>query len=225
MLKIDAFPHILPRPYLEMARPRAQGPLARLLDQYEGLTALHDLDRRFRVMDQFGEYLQVLTLVQPAVDSFGQGAVAADLARCANDSMAELCHRHPDRFVGFAAAMALRGFAGQPLSARRRVRILASGVNSGKQEEAVQRISYVDPASLTDPELVEIVEYARRNGTPPSGEPGDPRPRARAAPHVHRGVADRVPRRRARPPHQGALPPVRLPDGGLPVLRTAASVR
>jgi predicted TIM-barrel fold metal-dependent hydrolase len=166
MLKIDAFPHILPRPYLEMARPRAQGPLARLLDQYEGLTALHDLDRRFRVMDQFGEYLQVLTLVQPAVDSFGQGAVAADLARCANDSMAELCHRHPDRFVGFAAAMALRGFAGQPLSARRRVRILASGVNSGKQEEAVQRISYVDPASLTDPELVEIVEYARRNGTP-----------------------------------------------------------
>jgi uncharacterized protein len=93
MLRIDAFPHILPWPYLEMARPRAQGPLARLLDQYEGLTALHDLDRRFRVMDEFGECLQVLTLVQPAVDSFGKGAVAADLARCANDSMAELCHR------------------------------------------------------------------------------------------------------------------------------------
>ncbi len=28
------------------------------------------------------------------------------------------------------------------------------------------RISYVDPASLTDPELIEIMEYARRNGTP-----------------------------------------------------------
>jgi alkylhydroperoxidase family enzyme len=39
-------------------------------------------------------------------------------------------------------------------------------VNSGNQEEAVQRVSYVDPASLTDPELVEIMEYARQNGTP-----------------------------------------------------------
>ena len=107
MLKIDAFPHILPRPYLDLARPRAQGPLARLFDQYEALTALHDLDRRFRVMDEFGDYLQVLTLVQPAVDTFGRGAVAADLARCANDSMAELCSRYPDRFVGFAAAVAL----------------------------------------------------------------------------------------------------------------------
>lgn len=107
MLKIDAFPHILPRPYLELARPRAKGPLARLLDQYEALVALHDLDKRFQVMDEFDEYVQVLTLVQPAVDAFGEGAAAADLARCANDSMAELCRRHPDRFVGFAAAVAL----------------------------------------------------------------------------------------------------------------------
>ncbi len=30
----------------------------------------------------------------------------------------------------------------------------------------MQRVSYVDPASLNDPELVEIMEYARRNGTP-----------------------------------------------------------
>ncbi len=107
MLKIDAFPHILPKAYLELARPRAQGRLSRLFDQYEALVALHDLDRRFRVMDEFGDYLQVLTLVQPAVDSFGEPVVAAELAKCANDSMAELCRGHPDRFVGFAAAVAL----------------------------------------------------------------------------------------------------------------------
>ena len=28
------------------------------------------------------------------------------------------------------------------------------------------RISYVDPASLTDPELIEYMEHARRFGTP-----------------------------------------------------------
>jgi AhpD family alkylhydroperoxidase len=30
----------------------------------------------------------------------------------------------------------------------------------------VARLSYVDPASLTDPELVDIMEFARQNGTP-----------------------------------------------------------
>jgi alkylhydroperoxidase family enzyme len=30
----------------------------------------------------------------------------------------------------------------------------------------VPRLSYVDPASLTDPDLVDIMEFARQNGTP-----------------------------------------------------------
>jgi uncharacterized protein len=105
--KIDAFPHVLPKPYLQRVRPLATGPYARLFDQYESLVALHDLEHRFKVMDEFGDYVQVLTLVQPEVEAFGDAAVAADLARCANDGMAELCRVHPDRFVGFAAAVAL----------------------------------------------------------------------------------------------------------------------
>ena len=106
-MKIDAFPHILPRPYLERARSGVSGPLARVLDQFESLAALHDLDARFRVMDEFGDYVQVLTLAQPPPDLLGEDARAADLARRANDCMAELCQRHPDRFVGFAASVAL----------------------------------------------------------------------------------------------------------------------
>jgi predicted TIM-barrel fold metal-dependent hydrolase len=106
-MKIDAFPHILPRPYLERARSGVSGPLARVFDQFESLTALHDLDARFRVMDEFGDYVQVLTLAQPPLDLLGDAPAAAALARCANDCMAELCQRHPDRFVGFAASVAL----------------------------------------------------------------------------------------------------------------------
>jgi uncharacterized protein len=106
-VKIDAFPHILPRPYLDLARSGLSGPPARVLDQFESLRALHDLDARFRVMDEFADYVQVLTLAQPPLDLLGDAARAADLARCANDCMAELCQRHPDRFVGFAASVAL----------------------------------------------------------------------------------------------------------------------
>jgi len=104
-LKIDAFPHILPQPYFDRARAQARGPLARTFEHYEALVALYDLDARFRVMDEFEDYVQVLTLVQPPLDVLGDAA--ADLARCANDCMAELCGRHPDRFVGFAASVAL----------------------------------------------------------------------------------------------------------------------
>jgi len=111
-VKIDAFPHILPRPYLDRARSGLSGPLARVLDQFESLRALHDLEARFRVMDEFADYVQVLTLAQPPLDLLGDAARAADLARCANDCMAELCQRHPDRFVGFAASVALADVAG-----------------------------------------------------------------------------------------------------------------
>ncbi len=111
-MKIDAFPHILPRPYLDRARSGLSGPLARVLDQFESLRALHDLEARFRVMDEFADYVQVLTLAQPPLDLLGDAARAADLARCANDCMAELCQRHPDRFVGFAASVALADVAG-----------------------------------------------------------------------------------------------------------------
>jgi predicted TIM-barrel fold metal-dependent hydrolase len=106
-VKIDAFPHILPRPYLDRARSGVGGPLARVFDQLELLVPLHDLDARFRVMDQFEDYVQVLTLAQPPLDLLGGAVAAAALARCANDCMVELCQRHPDRFVGFAASVSL----------------------------------------------------------------------------------------------------------------------
>ena len=35
-------------------------------------------------------------------------------------------------------------------------------------------ISYVDPATVDDPELQAVMERARAYGTPPSRKPGDP---------------------------------------------------
>jgi uncharacterized protein len=106
-VKIDAFPHILPRPYLDRARSGVSGPLARVFDQLELLVPLHDLHARFRVMDQFDDYVQVLTLAPPPLDLLGGAVASAALARHANDCMAELCQRHPHRFVGFAASVSL----------------------------------------------------------------------------------------------------------------------
>src|SRR5258708_39950631 len=64
-----------------------------------------DLDAGGRTIAPFGDYRQILTLAVPPVDELGDPAAVADLARAANDELAELVARHPDRFAGFTAAL------------------------------------------------------------------------------------------------------------------------
>jgi len=72
-----------------------------------GIPMLWDLDVRFRVMDAFDDYEQVLSLPTPPIEVFARGNDAIDLARAANDGMAELVRRHPGRFPAFVAALPL----------------------------------------------------------------------------------------------------------------------
>ena len=113
MRKIDAFAHILPRAYLERLERRLEQTMApsQLAYYREGVftfdPALTDLDARWRKIEPYGEYAQVLVLAVPPLEEVGPPAVAAEFARIANDEMAELVRRFPDRFVGFAAALPL----------------------------------------------------------------------------------------------------------------------
>jgi 2,3-dihydroxybenzoate decarboxylase len=75
--------------------PGSWGPLKRrLLD-------LHD--ERLRQMDQHGIEMTVLSLNAPAVQAVVDVAEAADLARRANDHLAEAVRKRPDRFQALAA--------------------------------------------------------------------------------------------------------------------------
>jgi predicted TIM-barrel fold metal-dependent hydrolase len=119
MRKIDAFAHILPRAYLERLESQLERSMApsQLAYYREGVfyfdPVLTDLDARWRKMDEIermdpsGAYAQVLVLAVPPLEEVGPPAVAAELARLANDEMAELVRRYPDRFAGFAAALPL----------------------------------------------------------------------------------------------------------------------
>ena len=69
--------------------------------------ALTALDARWRAIDRFDDYTQVLVLAVPPIEEIGPPGVAAEFARLANDEMAELVRSHPDRFAGFAAALPL----------------------------------------------------------------------------------------------------------------------
>ena len=66
---------------------------------------LTDLEQRLKLMDQFPGYQQVLTAAGPSIETFCGPDVAPEAARVANDGMAEICAKYPDRFLGFAASL------------------------------------------------------------------------------------------------------------------------
>ena len=106
MRKIDLFTHIFPPGYFD--RFMAVAPtLHDIGKRMRGIPMLWDLDVRFRVMDGFPGYEQVLSLPTPPIEVFARGDDAIDLARRANDGMAELVRRHPERFLGFVASLPL----------------------------------------------------------------------------------------------------------------------
>lgn len=103
---IDIYTHIYPTTYYEeMCRVAPQ--LENLGKRMRTVTKLHDLDERFREMDAYGDYRQIISLPVPPIDNYSGPELAPTLARIANDSMAELCARHPDRFATFVAAVSM----------------------------------------------------------------------------------------------------------------------
>jgi predicted TIM-barrel fold metal-dependent hydrolase len=103
--RIDAWTHIFPPAYFARLQTMASatGPLRRWLE----LKSLYDLDHRFRLMDGFAGYRQLLTPSMPPIEDLADGTLAVDLMRLMNDGLAELVVLHPHRFPAFAAALSL----------------------------------------------------------------------------------------------------------------------
>jgi aminocarboxymuconate-semialdehyde decarboxylase len=102
-MKLDVFNHILPAGYFE--RLAESVPDRRMRERWPRLPALWDVEARLRQMDQFGDYAQILSLANPALEMLGGPEESPSLARLANDGMAALCRRYPDRFPGFTASL------------------------------------------------------------------------------------------------------------------------
>ena len=99
--KIDAYSHIAPQKYRERLRRLNPQECAYKIDP---CPPLYDLDHRFRIMDEY-ELVQVIAPAWPAVEEIADPRTAVDLARLANDEMAELIRKYPDRFVAGVACL------------------------------------------------------------------------------------------------------------------------
>lgn len=105
-MKIDLAAHILPPRYLQERNKRAGRAFQTQYAKYPGANpGLTDLDIRFKIMDKVEGLVQVLSIAGPNVESITEPADTIELARMANDEMAELIQRYPDRFVGAIACL------------------------------------------------------------------------------------------------------------------------
>ncbi len=103
-MKIDVFPHCLPRRYFERAI-QASPAGATLQKRMTGIPVLVDVELRLKIMDRYDGYVQILTLANPPVEVIADARTSPELIRLANDEMAEIAAKHPDRFPGFVASL------------------------------------------------------------------------------------------------------------------------
>lgn len=103
-MKIDIGAHITPKGYKE-ALYNFKTDKFNLRDVIDTLPTMSDLDHRFRIMDKFDGLMHVLTLTSPAVEEFADPDKSPDFARLANDGMAELVLKYPDRFAAAVACL------------------------------------------------------------------------------------------------------------------------
>ena len=106
-MKVDVFNHIFPKPFFERLQQVTANTGA--IKRWLHIPFLHDLDVRFRMLEEFGpDYRQILSLSAPPIELINPDRqITLDLARLANDSMAELVRQHRDRFPGFIASLPL----------------------------------------------------------------------------------------------------------------------
>jgi predicted TIM-barrel fold metal-dependent hydrolase len=103
-VKIDVFNHFYPRRFFD-DYINVGASFKDMGKRVQNLPTIVDLDARFRAMDEFGDFCQVLTLPQPPVESLAGPEKTPLMARIVNDGMAELVARHPKRFIAYGACL------------------------------------------------------------------------------------------------------------------------
>jgi len=103
-MKIDIFNHVIPKKYFDKLN-RVAPNLGDMDRRMKSIPILVDMDARLKMMDEIPDYAQVICLAAPPIEAVAGPDQSPELAQIANDSMAELVARYPDRFPGFIASL------------------------------------------------------------------------------------------------------------------------
>ena len=70
-MKVDAFCHVLPKPYFDRLQHIASARAANLLKRTAPIRTLWDMDERLRVIEPFEDYAQIISLAAPPLEALG----------------------------------------------------------------------------------------------------------------------------------------------------------
>jgi aminocarboxymuconate-semialdehyde decarboxylase len=103
------------------------------------------------MMEEFGpDYQQILTLSMPAVEYVAPIEKSPDLAKLANDGMAEIVAKHPKKFPAFVASVPMNNVPATLTEITRAVEKLGA--------KGIQIFTNVNGRPLDDPEFAPIFE-------------------------------------------------------------------
>jgi uncharacterized protein len=157
MRYIDSFCHFFPQGIFRLMSETAGG-TRDVGKRMQSVRTIHDLEARFRIMDPFENYSQVLSLGLPPLDGMVGPDRSPEFARVANDGLAELVAKYPERFCGYVGALPMNA---PEAAVQEAERILIGGSANG-----LQLHTNVNGACLDEPRFLPIFEVAGKSGKP-----------------------------------------------------------
>ena len=154
-MKIDVFSHVLPQKYLALYSSKNDAILKTTDARNQGIT---DIEFRLRLMDRYPDVMQVISISQPAVESLLSSKDAVELAKIANDELAGLLNKYPDKFIGAVACLPLNDMEAALVEADRAICQLGF--------KGVQVYSTVNGDSLDNPKFRPLFEKMARYDLP-----------------------------------------------------------
>ncbi|HUC77816.1 MAG TPA: amidohydrolase family protein [Vicinamibacterales bacterium] len=155
-MKIDIFNHIFPRKFFDKYIDKGSGGKD-IGKRVANIQTIVDVDARLRILDEFGDYVQVISLPLPPLEIMAGPEKSPQLAREANDGLAQLVHQY-DRFLGFAAALPMNNPDAALAEIGRAVDELGAF--------GIQLYTNVAGKPLDAPEFMPLFEEVARRGVP-----------------------------------------------------------
>jgi len=153
---IDAFNHFFPKRYYDalLQSPAAAKDIGK---RVRSIPALSDLDLRLRIVESFDDYSQVLSHGLPPLERLWGPDKSPEMAKIANDGLAEIVAKHPKHFAGCSALLPMNAPAA---AAEEAARALAGGAN------AIQIATNANGVPLDAPQFLPVFEVIANSGKP-----------------------------------------------------------
>ena len=155
-MKLDIFAHYLPEQVFrrfQQILPTNFGLLT-----FEKLPELWNIESRLALMSEYPDYQQILSLSNPPIELLGTPEETPELARFANDALADICNSYPKQFPGFIGSLPMNNPAASVLEAERLVTDLGA--------KGIQIYTNVLGKPLSDPSFFPIFETMAKHDLP-----------------------------------------------------------